>query len=1005
MPTSASLAMSPAPKWGPRQEIPPPKTTQSRFDEPMDEHVRVRPGPSVVGVLFMLMALGSAGLAAESTAPPSRVEPVAAAPPLSPAAASSSSAVPETGPAAQQDRPDTQRLRFNFRHAPWEQVLQWLADQSQLSFSADVIPRGTFTYVDQHREFSSDGAIDLVNGYLLIKGYALVRHDHMLLVIDLEEDVDRRLVSELVTEIAPDQLDQRGRYEISKTRFSLQYADAKVAEQQISPLLSPVGSLVVMPEAKQLIATETGNKLRAIREILATLEREASTKTTQLHTFHLKLANAEEVLTVARPLLQLAEGANASEDGSIRISADPLGRTVYVTGTPEKVALVRQIVTQVDGDADQGMAGRNVDPQQFMMHKTVSADPSSILRVLQTLFVGDPSLRLEVDRSSGSILAYARLSQHQAIQATIAEMEHTPQHVEVIPLRRTEPSVAVSLVEKLFKSSETPPVVDGTLDPRQLIVRGTNAQILQVRSLLTSMGEAVAERSQGSDRSNLREIHLDPETASDLLMRLRQIWPQVSRQPLRIVPHPPALPRRGATPDGQDGAFKIQPPWGPRSVVVEHRTGRTEERTQTDIVPAALTESLAHYRNVHFHRDAEAANQTAAQETDIDPVPPAASGPLPEGEENGVVITVTPYGLLLASQDPQALDLLESVLNSLRQQDSSDRPLHVFYLRHVAAESALELLSGILGARGTDTLASQATVGSATATPARTGVTGTSVVTAGRVGVLPMVADKRLNALFVQGAPDQIKIIQQLLETIDTESGPDEVLTFPKPHFIPVYYTRAADVAAILKQLYVHRLEQGQQNTRTSQRTPFGFPFLGMFGGGRESSNSNPGTTTSAGQLPKMTIAVDEGSNSVVVAAVGPLLKEVESVVREIDVRAESKPPESVTVVTLKRTHPLAVQQALSGLLGDQVQVSGSSAASRTSASSGFSPSTDRSNGLPGRDLFRRNSPPGYGYEGFPPGNASDLGFDRGGASRRRSESERGGDSGPRSPRSDGGSD
>ncbi len=149
------------------------------------------------------------------------------------------------------------RMRFNFRSAPWEQVLQWLADQSGLSFSGEVIPRGTFNYVDQEQDFTPNQAIDLVNGYLLVKGYALVRHDRMLLVIDLEEDLDRRLVSELVTEIPLEQLDERGRYEILKTRFPLKQADAKIAEQQISPLLSPVGSLIVMPEAKQIVATDS----------------------------------------------------------------------------------------------------------------------------------------------------------------------------------------------------------------------------------------------------------------------------------------------------------------------------------------------------------------------------------------------------------------------------------------------------------------------------------------------------------------------------------------------------------------------------------------------------------------------------------------------------------------------------------------------------------------------------------------------------------------------------
>ena len=261
----------------------------------MDIYPRRRDTQAFIFVAVVLLAAVPGSLRAESN-PGEQVIPVAANP--ASATDNPASATPEVSAPPL----PSQKLRFNFHHAPWEKVLQWLADESDLSFSADVIPRGTFTYIDQNRELSPDRAIDLVNGYLLIKGYTLVRHDRMLIVIDLEEDLDRRLVSELVTEIPLEDLEQRGRYEVSKTRFILIHADAKVAEQQISPLLSPVGSLVVMPEAKQIVATDTGDKLRAIREVLAALERETTSKSSRLHTFRLQVANAEEVLASSSPL-------------------------------------------------------------------------------------------------------------------------------------------------------------------------------------------------------------------------------------------------------------------------------------------------------------------------------------------------------------------------------------------------------------------------------------------------------------------------------------------------------------------------------------------------------------------------------------------------------------------------------------------------------------------------------------------------------------------------------
>ena len=46
-----------------------------------------------------------------------------------------------------------------------------------------------------------------------------------------------------------------------------------------------------------------------------------------------------------------------------------------------------------------------------------------------------------------------------------------------------------------------------------------------------------------------------------------------------------------------------------------------------------------------------------------------------------------------------------------------------------------------------------------------------------------------------------------------------------------------------------------------------------------------------------MTLGVDTGSNSIVVSAPGPLVKEVEAVVAELDRRAMSDPGEDIAVV------------------------------------------------------------------------------------------------------------
>ena len=519
-------------------------------------------------------------------------------PPAStPAAAEVSDAVAD---ATEPDPTGSADLKFTFRHAPWEEVLEWLAGEAGLSFSPDVVPTGTFNYIDEDRTFTTEQAIDLVNSYLLIKGYTLVRKGKMLLVIDLEDEVDAQLVRDLLTETPLSELDRRGDYEITKTRFVLDKVDAAEAEKQINQLLGPVGSIVVMPKAKQIMVTETGGTLRMMREILKTLEQTAAEEESgKLHMYQLSVASADEVLMVARPLLGIPEDGSAAEDGSIRISADPLGRTVFATGTAEKIKLVEQIVKSLDSRSTTDSTTDPAEAPQFMSHPVSSTTPDAVLRVLQTLFVGDPVIRLEIDTATNGILAYAKAAQHRAIKATIEEMEQNPERVEVIPLQNTDPAVATLLIEKLFAGVQKPPVVDGTLDPPQLAVRGTQPQIEQIRELLDSLGEGREAMSTRSiiDRGNMRIVPMDPETARSVAERIQGIWPSLRQNPIRVLvpsrpsalqmdrpdepsPNGPGRPASGCSPDvGRRAGVGVSDRCVPTvTCVLARRSGRTTRR-------------------------------------------------------------------------------------------------------------------------------------------------------------------------------------------------------------------------------------------------------------------------------------------------------------------------------------------------------------------------------------------------------------------------------------------
>ena len=76
---------------------------------------------------------------------------------------------PAAQPPAKPEPPKEPKLRFNFRFQKWLDVLEWFADQADLSLVLDAPPPGTFNYSDT-KEYTPTEAIDLLNGILLTKG-------------------------------------------------------------------------------------------------------------------------------------------------------------------------------------------------------------------------------------------------------------------------------------------------------------------------------------------------------------------------------------------------------------------------------------------------------------------------------------------------------------------------------------------------------------------------------------------------------------------------------------------------------------------------------------------------------------------------------------------------------------------------------------------------------------------------------------------------------------------
>lgn len=817
-------------------------------------------------------------------------------------------------------------IRFSFRNTPWQVVLEWFAEQNGLSLQMDAPPIGTFNYSDPNF-YTPSQSLDVMNGVLLTRGFTLIRRRHLLTVVNLEDEIPDTLVEF----VSVDDLDSRGEYELVKTLFPLVKMTAEEAQQDFEKLLGAQGKMFTFPAAKQVIIQETAGRLRQIRDIIKAVEEPRIKKDGMVEEFTLEFMPAEDILLVARGLLGLGEDQNRNED--INIAVDPLGTRIFATGKEEKIALLRTIIERVDVDPLDGAEAEPGEQPYLMTHAIQVADPTTAYDVLQTMLEGLPDVRMALDPATNKLIAYARPSEHATIKATIAELEGEVPQFEVISLQTIDPEMAVAMIANMFDiDPETPdpngPKVTADLETMKLFVRATEGELKMIRSMIERLE---SENSVGAG-GNIRILPFSGDSAIDAVNRANRFWTGENR--IQLI-----------TPEDRKNSTIDQ---------------RTPENREDDSTPAPPSDDppAAPTTDINKQNDTVTGGPRLMHFVSQNPTDEPA---LNVGSD--IIVEITEDGIIIASNDIEALDKFEAILRQLMPPTASqtDRRITVFYLKYAKADIASTLIqqilsggadSGDLGSLVGDMAGGLLGGGGGLMGMMLGGLGGdsggdASGTTFSASGTVSIVADPRLNALVVQANDEDLAMIDDLLTVIDQEDSQTDVQLQGKPRLIPIVYTDADNIANVLRQVYADRIignNQGQQQQRQPSPEDIIKALRGGGGGGR-----GGGGNDSRGEITKMTVGVDTTSNSVIVAAPDQLFKEVEDLVKTID-QAGTQTNETLEVRTLHLANPDVVREALGSILGEEV----SSSSSGSSGSSSRSPSSGGSTGQPTADQIRQ---------------------------------------------------
>ncbi|HEX6984802.1 MAG TPA: secretin N-terminal domain-containing protein [Planctomycetaceae bacterium] len=845
-------------------------------------------------------------------------------------------------------------LSFNFRYAPWSEVLKLFADFSNLTLDLDDVPPGTFNYYD-NRKYTATEALDVLNGYLLQKGYILVRRDNFLVCLNIDDGIPPNLVPN----VTPDELPKRGQNELLNVVFPIEGVSATDVAREVELLLGPQGKVVPLGTSNSLVVTDIGSNLRRIDRLLSAVSA-AGPGDLVFKSYPLRHLDPLDAESVIKTQLGLSPGvrnvssayedwrrdrdrddrdrdprsrgsSTASAAPTAQVSADERTGSLLVTATAAQHRIVEEVLKVTDVPVSGDGRSRLSDNEPYLeVYRLNRSDPQEVVKTLDVLM---PGVVVNEDGRARKIHVHAPRAVQNEVAALIRQLDGEGTAggaaVTVIPLSTLDPYGAAATIRSLFASEEEDaPVVEADSFGRRLMVRGTADQVAQIKTLLAELGEDGTGRAGGNGSSGpVRTIPLGGRDPEEMIPLLQRIWESTGDSPLRVVPTGPGtiIERRPL------GRSEPAARSGSRPVTLEERDADPAPAANFNIldpVPATAAEP----EEAGVGEATPNAGETAPEEAAPDDG--AAADGSPEGrKENGeaaVAVTVQGGNLVLASEDEEALNRLEDLVQRLGQVVPPRTKWTVFYLRSADATETAMLLEQLFPSSSVSTASLNGGLfGSLTSGLSDFGGNVMSAAGLDSFGLdtqtLRIIPDIRSNSLFVTGPPDKVAEVEQVLNVLDATDLPDS-LRDRVPRMIEVRYAEVEQVAEIVREVYKDYLQPA--NMAAAGGNPLAMLLAAGGGGGgrgdRDRRDQAPGAI-------RMTVGVDSQTSRLIVSADDALFRQVEELVRSLDESAYQA-KRTVRVVALENADAAMVQTSIASLIP---KVRTSSTADRRSGTNG----------------------------------------------------------------------
>ncbi|MBN2713658.1 MAG: hypothetical protein JXR97_14655 [Planctomycetes bacterium] len=228
---------------------------------------------------------------------------------------------------------DDGMVTVNFRDTEIISVIDYYSKILGKTFIIDNKLKGKVTVISPG-PIPKQKALAMLDTILSMHGYGLVNSDGYIKVIQREK-IPRDILDSFSENTPADR--------IATEVISMEYVQASSLLEQIRPLLSQEGNIVVSERLNTLVITDTAGNISKVKKIIQSLDVES--KAVKTSVYHLNFASAEK-LSASLPNLLSGGDSSGGLKPSVAIDAD--NNAILLTGTPFIHRRMKELLPSLD---------------------------------------------------------------------------------------------------------------------------------------------------------------------------------------------------------------------------------------------------------------------------------------------------------------------------------------------------------------------------------------------------------------------------------------------------------------------------------------------------------------------------------------------------------------------------------------------------------------------------------------------------------------------------------